>query len=89
VIDIERRGADVARRCRRCPALSALPGDGQRTEGESRDWFAAPHPPMPDFAFSRQEIADVVGLSAKSRAMSRTAATEQPRRTSVERENAG
>jgi mono/diheme cytochrome c family protein len=54
VVDREGRGADAG------PALPALLGDGQRTEDELRGWLAAPHPPMPDFALSRQEIEDIV-----------------------------
>ena len=54
VVDIEGQGADAG------PALPALLGDGQRTEDELRGWLAAPHPPMPDFALSRQEIEDIV-----------------------------
>jgi mono/diheme cytochrome c family protein len=53
VVDIEGQGADAG------PALPALLGDGQRTEDELRGWLAAPHPPMPDFALSRQEIEDI------------------------------
>ena len=53
VVDLEGRGADAG------PALPALLGDRQRTEDELRGWLAAPHPPMPDFALSRQEIEDI------------------------------
>jgi len=54
VVDHEGHGADAG------PALPALLGDGLRTEDELRGWLAAPHPPMPDFALSRQEIEDIV-----------------------------
>jgi mono/diheme cytochrome c family protein len=53
VVDLEGRGADAG------PALPALLGDGQRNEDELCGWLAAPHPPMPDFALSRQEIEDI------------------------------
>jgi cytochrome c len=48
----------------RRPALPALLGDGQRTEDELRGWLAAPHPPMPNFDLSRQEIEDIVAYLA-------------------------
>ena len=54
VVDLEGHGADAG------PALPALLGDGQRTSDELRGWLAAPHPPMPDFDLSRQEIDDIV-----------------------------
>jgi mono/diheme cytochrome c family protein len=54
VVDHEGRGADAG------PALPALLGDGQRTADELRGWLAAPHPPMPDFDLTRQEIEDIV-----------------------------
>ena len=54
VVDYEGHGADAG------PALPALLGDGQRTADEIRGWLAAPHPPMPDFDLSRQEIEDIV-----------------------------
>jgi mono/diheme cytochrome c family protein len=54
VVDLEGRGADAG------PALPALLGDGQRTSDEIRGWLAAPHPPMPDFDLTRQEIEDIV-----------------------------
>ena len=54
IVDYEGHGADAG------PALPALLGDGRRTEDELRGWLAAPHPPMPDFALSRQEIEDIV-----------------------------
>ena len=54
VVDDEGHGADAG------PALPALLGDGQRTEDELRGWLAAPHPPMPNFDLSRQEIDDII-----------------------------
>jgi mono/diheme cytochrome c family protein len=54
VVDLEGRGADAG------PALPALLGDGQRTADEIRGWLAAPHPPMPNFDLTRQEIEDIV-----------------------------
>ena len=54
VVDLEGHGADAG------PALPALLGDGRRTSDELRGWLAAPHPPMPDFDLSRQEIEDIV-----------------------------
>ena len=54
VVDEEGHGADAG------PALPALLGDGQRTADELRGWLAAPHPPMPDFDMTRQEIEDIV-----------------------------
>ena len=54
VVDHEGHGADAG------PALPALLGDGQRTADEIRGWLAAPHPPMPDFDLTRQEIEDIV-----------------------------
>ena len=54
VVDVEGEGTDAG------PALPALLGDGQRTEDELRGWLAAPHPPMPDFALTRQEIENIV-----------------------------
>lgn len=54
VVDEEGHGADAG------PPLPALLGDGQRTPDELRGWLAAPHPPMPDFDLSRQEIEDIV-----------------------------
>lgn len=54
VVDLEGHGADAG------PALPALLGDNQRTADEIRGWLAAPHPPMPDFDLSRQEIEDIV-----------------------------
>jgi cytochrome c len=54
VVDQEGLGADAG------PALPALLGDGQRTADEIRGWLAAPHPPMPDFDLTRQEIEDIV-----------------------------
>ena len=54
VVDEEGHGADAG------PALPALLGEGQRTADELRGWLAAPHPPMPDFDMTRQEIEDIV-----------------------------
>lgn len=54
VVDEEGHGADAG------PALPTLLGDGQRTPDELRGWLAAPHPPMPNFDLSRQEIEDIV-----------------------------
>lgn len=54
VVDFEGHGADAG------PALPALLGAGQRTPDELRGWLAAPHPPMPDFDMTRQEIEDIV-----------------------------
>jgi len=54
VVDVDGHGADVG------PALPALLGDGQRTPDEIRGWLADPHPPMPNFDLSRQEIEDIV-----------------------------
>lgn len=54
VVDIEGQGTDAG------PALPALLGDRQRTEDELRGWLAAPHPPMPDLALTRQEIENIV-----------------------------
>lgn len=54
VVDEAGHGADAG------PALPALLGDGQRTADEIRGWLAAPHPPMPDFNLSRQEIENIV-----------------------------
>lgn len=54
VVDKEGHGADVG------PALPALLGDGQRTSDEIRGWLADPHPPMPNFDLTRQEIEDIV-----------------------------
>jgi mono/diheme cytochrome c family protein len=54
VVDYEGHGADAG------PPLPALLGDGRRTVDELRGWLAAPHPPMPDFDLSRQEIEDIV-----------------------------
>jgi len=58
VVDYEGHGVDAG------PALPALLGDGQRTEDELRGWLAAPHPPMPDFDLSRQEIEDIIAYLA-------------------------
>lgn len=58
LVDHEGHGADAG------PALPALLGDGQRTEDELRGWLAAPHPPMPNFDLSRQEIEDIVAFLA-------------------------
>jgi mono/diheme cytochrome c family protein len=57
VADLERHGADAG------PALPALLGDGLRTSDELRGRLAAPHPPMPAFDLSRQEIEDIVAYS--------------------------
>jgi mono/diheme cytochrome c family protein len=54
VVDLEGHGADAG------PPLPVLLGDGQRTTDELRGWLVAPHPPMPDFDLSRQEIEDIV-----------------------------
>ena len=54
VVDYEGHGADAG------PALPALLGDGQRTADELRGWLAAPHPPMPNFDLTRQEIEDII-----------------------------
>lgn len=54
VVDREGHGADVG------PALPELLRDRQRTSDEIRGWLAAPHPPMPDFDLSRQEIENIV-----------------------------
>ena len=54
VVDHAGHGADAG------PALPALLEDAQRTADELRGWLAAPHPPMPDFDLSRQEIEDIV-----------------------------
>jgi cytochrome c len=54
VVDLQGHGADAG------PALPALLAHGQRTENELRGWLAAPHPPMPNFNLSRQEIEDIV-----------------------------
>ena len=54
VVDHEGHGADAG------PALPTLLGDGQRTADEVRGWLAAPHPPMPNFDLTRQEIEDIV-----------------------------
>lgn len=54
VVDPQGQGADVG------PALPALLGDGERTPDEIRGWLAAPHPPMPNFDLTRQEIEDIV-----------------------------
>ena len=54
VVDLEGHGADAG------PALPALLGGGQRTPDELRGWLAAPHPPMPNFDLSRQEIEDLI-----------------------------
>lgn len=58
VVDREGHGADAG------PALPALLGDGRRTEDELRGWLAAPHPPMPDFNLTRQEIENIVAYLA-------------------------
>jgi cytochrome c len=58
VVDREGHGADAG------PALPTLLGDGRRTEDELRGWLAAPHPPMPNFDLSRQEIEDIVAYLA-------------------------
>lgn len=54
VVDVEGHGADAG------PALPVLLGDGERTPDEIRGWLADPHPPMPNFSLSRQEIEDIV-----------------------------
>jgi mono/diheme cytochrome c family protein len=54
VVDLDGYGADAA------PPLPVLLGDGVRTPDQIRGWLAAPHPPMPDFDLSRQEIEDIV-----------------------------
>jgi cytochrome c len=54
VVDEAGHGADAG------PALPALLGEGQRTADELRGWLAAPHPPMPNFDLTRQEIEDIV-----------------------------
>jgi mono/diheme cytochrome c family protein len=54
VVDLDGHGADVG------PALPVLLGDGVRTPDEIRGWLADPHPPMPNFDLSRQEIEDIV-----------------------------
>jgi len=54
VVDVEGQGADAG------AALPQLLRDGQRTADELRGWLAAPHPPMPDLALTRQEIENIV-----------------------------
>lgn len=54
VVDKEGHGTDVG------PALPALLGDGRRTSDEIRGWLVDPHPPMPNFDLTRQEIEDIV-----------------------------
>jgi cytochrome c len=54
IVDLEGHGTDAA------PPLPALLGEGLRTPDQLRGWLAAPHPPMPDFALTRQEIEDIV-----------------------------
>lgn len=47
-------GADVG------PALPMLLENDLRTPDQIRGWLANPHPAMPDFDLTRQEIEDVV-----------------------------
>jgi mono/diheme cytochrome c family protein len=54
VVDDDGHGADIG------PPLPALLRDGQRTSDEIRGWLADPHPPMPNFDLTRQEIEDIV-----------------------------
>jgi mono/diheme cytochrome c family protein len=54
VVDFEGHGTDAA------PALPALLNDDLRTSDEIRGWLAAPHPPMPDFDLTRQQIENIV-----------------------------
>jgi mono/diheme cytochrome c family protein len=54
VVDVDGHGTDVG------PALPMLLGDGVRTPDEIRGWLSDPHPPMPNFNLSRQEIEDIV-----------------------------
>lgn len=54
VVDVEGRGADVG------PALPLVFADGARTPDQIRGWLADPHPPMPKFDLTRQEIDDIV-----------------------------
>ena len=54
VVDLEGRGTDAA------PPLPMLVQQELRTPDELRGWLAAPHPPMPDLALTRQEIEDIV-----------------------------
>ncbi len=54
VVDVEGHGSDVG------PPLPQLLGDGKRTSAEIRGWLVAPHPRMPNFDLTRQEIEDIV-----------------------------
>lgn len=58
VVDLEGHGTDAA------PPLPWLVQEELRTPDELRGWLAAPHPPMPDLALTRQEIEDVVAYLA-------------------------
>jgi mono/diheme cytochrome c family protein len=54
VVDLEGTGSDAG------PALPALLGGKQRMADEIWGWLADPHPPMPNFDLSRQEIDDIL-----------------------------
>ena len=55
------QGADVG------PALPMLLENELRTPDQIRGWLADPHPPMPDFELTRQEIEDVVAYLERLR----------------------
>jgi len=54
VVEPEGTGADAG------PPLPALLAGKQRSADEIRGWLADPHPPMPNFNLSRQEIDDIL-----------------------------
>jgi mono/diheme cytochrome c family protein len=54
VVDLEGTGTDAG------PPLPALLAGKQRSADEIRGWLADPHPPMPNFNLSRQEIEDIL-----------------------------
>ena len=54
VVEPEGTGADAG------PPLPALLAGKKRSADEIRGWLADPHPPMPNFNLSRQEIDDIL-----------------------------
>jgi cytochrome c len=61
VVDDRGTGSDVG------PPLPLLLENELRTSDEIRGWLANPHPPMPDFDLTRQEIDDVVAYLERLR----------------------
>jgi cytochrome c len=54
IVDQSGRGPDTA------PPFPAVAQRSREDRGWLRAWLAAPHPPMPNFNLSRQQIDDVV-----------------------------